>query len=271
MIVQDVDLSAYRRSGGWIGHPLHYAHEVRSTNDVALAAARDGVAEGFVAIADVQTAGRGRLGRQWHAPARASLLLSILFRPPEPLATYASRVTMVCGLGLVEAVREATGASVQLKWPNDLITVSQAEDADWHKLAGMLTEVEPATGDLPASVVVGIGLNVNVPEVELGDLGPNATSLQALTRKEFDRALLLDRLLDAVECGYDRLMHGTDPLEAWRASLAWLGSYVVVCSPTECTAGKMEGVDDDGALLLRGPGEALRRIMAGDVSLRPFL
>ncbi len=256
-------------SGRRIGHTVTYATVVESTNDVAMVAGRRGEAEGFVAVADVQTAGRGRLGRAWHARAGTSLLFSVLFHPPEPLAKTALRVSMVCGLGLAETVREMTGIPVLLKWPNDLI-VSTAPDGDsWMKVAGMLAEIEPPCGDLPALVVVGIGLNVNVEVSDLGSLGPNASSLLALSGVEVNRELLLDELLLAIDRRYAALLEGEDPLPEWRESLAWLGSHVEVCAPAGCFVGIVEGVDDDGALLVRPMGGRLRRITAGDVSLRP--
>ena len=265
----EAGLSAYQASHGLIGHTISYAREVSSTNDVAVAAGRAGAAEGFVAVAEAQSAGRGRLGRPWRSPAGTSLLVSALFRPPEPLVTAASRVTMVCGLALAEAVREVADVPVRLKWPNDLIAISAQGDADWKKLAGMLTEIEPAGGGAPAFVVVGIGLNVNIAVHDLADLGPNATSLLALTGKELDRATVLDRLLKAISRGYMEMLGGADPLEAWSASLAWIGREVEACGPTGCTGGTAVGVDIDGALLLRGLHGELQRITAGDISLRP--
>ena len=266
---RDGALSVCQHSTGRIGRVVQHVLDTGSTNDIALEAGRNGAAEGFVAVAEAQTAGRGRLGRQWHAPTGSSLLFSILFRPPEPLAYHASRVTMVCGLGLIEAVRKVSGASVWLKWPNDLIVMPTDDARDWHKLAGMLTEVEPASSEVPAFVVVGIGLNVNVPEGSLAHLGPNATSLLALTGQKIDRAQVLDRLLEAVDRGYTALLSGTDPLPVWRATLAWLGSTVEVVRSTERLVGVAAGVDDDGALLLRSLDGKMLRITAGDVSLRP--
>ncbi len=255
--------------GRRIGHTVAYAAVVGSTNDVAIAAGRRGEAEGFVAVADVQTAGRGRLGRRWHARAGTSLLLSVLFHPPEPLAKTAPRVSMVCGLGLAEAVREMTGIPVLLKWPNDLIVPAAPAGSSWWKVAGMLAEIEPSRGDLPTLVVVGIGLNVNVQVSDLGSLGPNASSLLALSGAEVNRELMLERLLAAIDRRYAALLKGVDPLPEWRESLAWLGSQVEVCAPAGCFVGIAEGVDDDGALLVRPAGGCSRRMTAGDVSLRP--
>jgi BirA family biotin operon repressor/biotin-[acetyl-CoA-carboxylase] ligase len=269
MTTSYTDLASYRRVTGRIGRRVSYIREVGSTNDVALAAGRRGEDEGFIVIADVQTAGRGRQGRHWLAPAGSSLLVSILFHPPEPLSHFASRVTMVCGVGLVEAARAVAGASVWLKWPNDLIAISAHDGLAWTKLAGMLTEIEPAGADLPASVVVGIGLNINVPEAHLAHLAPNASSLQALTGCEVNRAPVLDALVGAIDRRYTALLDGADPFSEWCASQAWLGQSVEVRGPMERLVGVVGGFGDDGALLLHLPGGDVRRITAGDVSVRP--
>ena len=95
----------------WVG-------ETGSTNTDALALARDGAPEGVVLVADHQTAGRGRLGRTWEAPPGASLLVSVLLRPP---AAVADAVTMAAGVAMAEAVAEVAGVDARLKWPNDLV------------------------------------------------------------------------------------------------------------------------------------------------------
>jgi len=126
--------------------------ELDSTNRYLLDEARLGEPEGVVAVADFQTRGRGRLGRSWVAPAGASLLASILLRPPLP-ASAAHLVTMSCALAAADAVATVAGVTARLKWPNDLVV-------DDRKLAGLLAEALLDGGDLDA-LVVGMGLNVN--------------------------------------------------------------------------------------------------------------
>ncbi len=261
-------LERYRRTDGWLGCTIDYRARVDSTNDQLIAAGEAGAEEGAVMIADVQTAGRGRLDRKWHAPVGTCLLLSMLFRPPQPFATYASRTTMACGLAVLDAVEEVAGLRLTLKWPNDVIVEDETEAEGWAKVAGLLSEVGIRLGT-PSFLVVGVGLNVNLPKAYLADLAPGATSLLALTGYPVSRVRLLDRLLAAAEDRYDALRAGkADPFEAWRASLAWLGDPVDVRTPTGVVRGVAEDVDIYGRLQVKLPDGRRHTFSAGDVSLR---
>lgn len=263
------NLATYRRTSGRFGRELRYYRETGSTNDVALTAARAGTPEGLVVVADRQTAGRGRFQRRWEAPLGSSLLMSLLFRPPEPFVDIAGRIPMVCGLGLVAAVRKVTGAAVRLKWPNDLIHESSGSSHGWTKLAGMLGEVAMSDAGNPEALVVGLGVNVNIASADLPRLAPNAGSLSSLVGAEISRRDLLDALLDEIESRYADLLNGVDPLPVWRRHLAWLGQSVVVRGMEGEVHGVAEGIDADGALVLRLSNGQTRRFLAGDVSLRP--
>ncbi|MFP4345663.1 MAG: biotin--[acetyl-CoA-carboxylase] ligase [Anaerolineales bacterium] len=259
------DLAHYYRVEGWLGNPFLYLKETPSTNDVARRRALEGVDEGLVVLAESQSAGRGRLQRRWLTPAGSSLLFSLLFRPPEPFAYHAARTSMICGLALLDAVAEVTElASCALKWPNDLIV---EPDGTWRKVAGMLSEIVLDDG-APAALVVGIGLNVNVPQEALSSLGPNAGSLSVEAGRSVDRLPILERFLSGAERMVKQLRGGWDPLPAWRARLAWQGERVAVRTPTVTLCGVMDDVDEDGALLLRTDDGALQRFSVGDVSLR---
>jgi BirA family transcriptional regulator, biotin operon repressor / biotin---[acetyl-CoA-carboxylase] ligase len=266
------ELAGYVRAGGWLGRDARHYSSVGSTNDVALAAAAEGAAEGLVVLAEVQTAGRGRLQRRWQAPAGCCLLFSALFRPPEPFAYHATRTLMAVGLGLREAVWSVAGVRAQLKWPNDLIV--SGGDGGWCKLAGMLSEVTLSDAGLleapiaQGGLVVGVGLNVNVPPELLPGLAPNAGSLLALTGQVVSRVALLAHVLAGAERRVDALRRGIDLLPEWREALAWIGERVEVQGAGERLAGVAEGVDAEGALLLRLESGELRTFTAGDVTLR---
>ncbi|HOU15352.1 MAG TPA: biotin--[acetyl-CoA-carboxylase] ligase [Anaerolineae bacterium] len=253
-------LHDYHREG-W---DICYFERLDSTNTALLDAGRQGALEGLVYIADEQTAGRGRLDRRWVAPPGTCLLLSLLFRPPEPFTCYAPRLTMLCGMAMADAVETVSGVAVQLKWPNDLIIT---EPGMWRKLAGMLSEIGSGADNQPF-LVVGIGLNVNVPAELLPDLAPNATSLLAETGRSVERVALLDVFLGRVEAYLAALYAGRDPLPLWRRRLAWIGDAVLVQMPTGSVEGIAEDVDDAGALLLRLPDGRLQHFAVGDVSLR---
>jgi BirA family biotin operon repressor/biotin-[acetyl-CoA-carboxylase] ligase len=244
----------------FVGRKLVYLPEVGSTNDTARLLAQEGAPEGSLVIADYQTSGRGRLARSWEAPAESSLLFSLVFRPPMA-PSQVQRLTMVCSLALVEAVEAETGLSVALKWPNDLLI-------DGAKAGGILIEVVLA-GEQVEFVIVGIGLNVNLDPTELpGELVMPATSLLERTGRQVARVSLLCAILQAIEARYIALREGHQPQEEWAERLVTLGHHVSVSGAEAALEGVAEGVDDDGALLVRRADGRLERILAGDVTLR---
>ena len=255
-------LSAERIRAGlttrFVGQNLVYLPETGSTNDVARRLAAEGAPDGTLVLTDHQTSGRGRLDRRWEAPPGSSLLLSLLFRPslaPQQL----QRLTMICGLGVVDAVEATTGLQVGLKWPNDVVQ-------DGAKLGGILTEVG-LEGAQVAYAVVGIGLNVNLDPTRLpGTLLLPATSLSHLLGREVDRIELLRALLEAIERRYLVLQAGATPQAEWAERLITLGHRVRVSLDDRLLEGVAEGVTADGALLVRLADGRLETILAGDVS-----
>ncbi|MBN1260688.1 MAG: biotin--[acetyl-CoA-carboxylase] ligase [Anaerolineae bacterium] len=254
----------YRRTAGWLGANFVYLARTTSTHDVLCFLAENGAQEGWVVLADEQTAGRGRLGRRWAAPPASCLLFSLLFRPPAPFVETASRAPMMCGIALVETILEVTGLHMLLKWPNDGIV---ERESGWGKVAGMLSETGFA-GATPAFLMVGIGLNVNVPKQDLVNLDPLAASLQSELGHSVERVQLMDEFLARLEVLYEQFRAGWDPWAKWKSHLAWLGREIVIETPTGPVSGIATDVDTDGALLLTGADGSLRRFPVGDVSLR---
>jgi BirA family biotin operon repressor/biotin-[acetyl-CoA-carboxylase] ligase len=235
-----------------------YSH-IGSTNDEAKRLAEAGAPEGTLVIADEQTAGRGRLQRTWWAPAGTALLMSLILRPD--LAPHqAQRLTMLCSLAVCNAIAGTTGLAPAVKWPNDVLLRGR-------KVCGILTELG-IEGTWLVYAVVGLGINVNVDFGGAGDLSRTATSLAQELGREVSRLELLRSILIGIEERYARLCAGENPYTEWMARLATPGQQVVVTTPTERLIGVAEGVDADGALLLRDGSGALRRILAGDVTLR---
>ena len=211
---------------------------IDSTNRYLLDEARGGAPEGVVAVADHQTAGRGRLGRTWESPPDASLLCSVLLRPSLPVERL-HLVTAVVALAACDAVASVAGWRPLLKWPNDLL------DGEGRKLAGVLAEA-----DLP-TVVVGIGLNVAWAPEGAACLGPG-----------YGRDTVLDALLAAL----DGLYGSWDEVAArYRAECATVGRVVRVELAGETFEGTASAVTDEGHLVAGG-----RVVTAGDVvHLRP--
>lgn len=243
---------------------IHLA-STTSTNDVARSLAAQGAPEGTVVTADYQTAGRGRLGRRWLAPPGTSLLCSVLFRPAPGAEILApvTDLTMLSALAAADAVEATADLPVSLKWPNDLVVVG---GESWRKLGGLLAETG-LSGDRLEFVIVGVGINVNVPPEVLPDLAPDATSILAETDRMTDREVLLGRFLEGVKARYERWQAGERPWAEWAARLATLGQSVRVVTAEGERHGTAEAVDEDGALLLRTPDGSLHRIRAGDVLL----
>jgi BirA family transcriptional regulator, biotin operon repressor / biotin---[acetyl-CoA-carboxylase] ligase len=210
-----------------------------STNRYLLDEARAGAPEGVVAVADHQTAGRGRLGRAWEAPPGAALLCSILLRPELPVDRL-HLATAVVALAAAEAVETVAGLRPDVKWPNDLLLGDR-------KLAGVLAEAE-----LPA-VVVGIGINVSAAPPDAASLGEGV-----------DRESLLVALLDNLERRYGRW---DDVAAEYRAVCSTVGRRVRVEPTTgEPFEGLAEGLSEEGHLVVEG-----RVVAAGDVHhLRPL-
>ena len=174
------------RLRGRFGHDYRYVASTESTQLLVPPEAP----EGAVVVADEQTAGRGRLGRRWLAPAGTSLLCSIQLRPeitPERLP----ELTVVASHALADAIEQLTGLRSELKFPNDLLLGGR-------KVAGILAEAREGR------VVAGIGVNVNIGEAELPvEVETAATSLLIETGREIDRADLLVELLVRLETRYD--------------------------------------------------------------------
>ncbi|HIP97407.1 MAG TPA: biotin--[acetyl-CoA-carboxylase] ligase, partial [Anaerolineae bacterium] len=221
--------------------------------------AEGGAPEGTLVIADEQTAGRGRLQRTWWAPAGTALLMSLILRP-DLAPRQAQRLTMLCSLAVCDAIAGTTGLVPAVKWPNDVLLRGR-------KVCGILTELG-IEGPRLAYAVVGMGVNVNVDFGGAGELTLTATSLAQELRREGSRMELLRAILISIEERYARLRAGESPHAEWAARLATLGQRVIVTTPTEQWGGVAEGVDADGALLLRDENGVLRRILAGDVTLR---
>jgi BirA family biotin operon repressor/biotin-[acetyl-CoA-carboxylase] ligase len=174
------------RLRGRFGRPYEHVGSTPSTQLLLAAEAP----EGAVVTADEQTAGRGRLGRRWLAPAGTSLLCSLQLRPDVP-GERLPELTGVAAQSVAEAVTALTGLETELKFPNDVLVGAR-------KLAGVLAEAREGR------VVLGIGINVNVAGDELPrEVDRPATSVLAETGSELDRAELLTEVLEGLERRYN--------------------------------------------------------------------
>jgi BirA family biotin operon repressor/biotin-[acetyl-CoA-carboxylase] ligase len=239
-----------------LGRNLIFEPVAGSTMDLARDAADHGAVEGTVALADEQTAGRGRMGRSWVTPPAANLTFTVVLRPP---AAVVRQLAMIAPLAIAAACEE-TGAQVAIKWPNDV-------QCGGRKLAGILIETESGD-DGAATVLPGIGLNVNFDPGVHDEIRDIATSLAVELGRPVEREPLLASLLLHFERLYDDAKSGGSPLNAWRARLVTLGQPVRATMPDGVVEGVAEDVDESGALLVRTPDDRLVTVEAGDVTLR---
>jgi len=236
--------------------------ETGSTNDDAKRLARAGEPEGTVVVASKQTAGRGRLGRTWASP-QGGLYLSAVLRPPLPPAAV-SPLALAIGVGVARGLSRL-GASPLLKWPNDVLL---AQDDGAAKVAGILLEMSAET-DVVEWVVAGCGLNVHRPPA--GALAGAGYLDDVLG----DRPRLADvaaAVLDGIAEAYDAFLgDGFAALaEEYRSRDALRGREVAVRNATGAVlaSGRVDGVDDQGRLLLHN-GSERTAVAAGEVTLRP--
>jgi BirA family biotin operon repressor/biotin-[acetyl-CoA-carboxylase] ligase len=235
---------------------VRVVEETASTNADVAAAARAGAPAGLVVAAELQTAGRGRAGRVWQAPARSGLAVSVLLRPTAPRDTW-GWLPLIAGLAVVGPLSAMSGLDLGLKWPNDVLVGGE------RKLAGLLAEV------VDDAVVVGLGLNVSLRADELPV--PTATSLvlegsDVVDRDPVLRAVLrglADRYRAFESAGGDAAAAGL--VEAYRSTCRTLGRQVRVELPGERTLlGEAVDVDDAGRLVLR-TADGMTTLAAGDV------
>jgi len=218
---------------------VEHFDEIDSTNTYLKELVTDDLVEGHVVMADFQTAGRGRLDRQWDSPPRASLLCSILLRPPLE-ADQLQLVVAAVALSARTALERLSGLRAQLKWPNDLVVGA-------NKLAGLLAEVIDTGRGF--AVVVGIGVNLSFD-------GPDdvaATSVRRETGLTIVPRALLDILLEELESRRE-LLDSDDGRAALRReyerALSTIGLFVRVEQHRGTFTGRALGVDDEGRLLV---------------------
>lgn len=233
-----------------LGHVLYLHQELPSTNREAMSLAQNSAVHGTVVIAEGQSGGYGRHGRAWFSPPGLNIYCSVIVRglgKNLSLSQWLSWVPLVSALAVTEAVQQITAISLSLKWPNDLLLQER-------KVAGILCESSFATTNNPV-VVIGIGLNVNVPPVSFPEeLRPIATSLVETSRRPINRNRLIAQLLLELEQCLDEL-RSSGPVrlrQAYAARCATLGRQVrVLFTNEQPIVGTAEALSADGALQVR--------------------
>jgi BirA family biotin operon repressor/biotin-[acetyl-CoA-carboxylase] ligase len=241
--------------------PFHHFETLPSTNDLAKELGAKNAPEGTLVVAEAQSAGRGRLGREWISPLGAGLYASLLLRPPLP-PTEMPQITLTVAVAAARAIRRATGMTPGIKWPNDLLLGGQ-------KVGGILTEMETESDQI-RYLVVGLGLNVNNGEFP-EELRAMATSLALKAGRHFSRLELLRCWLEEFESLYERFLarEFAGILEAWKHFTVTLGRKVTIRQGPLIISGQALEVAPDGSLLIQTDGGEMVRVTSGEIAPGP--
>ena len=243
----------------WAGKTVHFARETDSTNLWIKRLAKEGAPEGTLALAEFQSAGRGRLGRSWEVPEGTSVMMSILLRPKfEP--QYAPMLTLVMGMAVAKAVKKL-GFDVSIKWPNDVVVSHK-------KICGILTEMGVRDEKIDYAVI-GVGINVNIREFP-EEMADKATSLYLESGREFDRSQIPGLVMEAFEEYYEKFAATCDLSglkEEYESILANYDQPVRVLAK-EPYEGVARGITDGGELLVEKTDGTIVAVSAGEVSVR---
>ena len=244
----------------WAGKTVHFAKEIDSTNEWCKRLSKEDAVHGTLAVAEFQSAGKGRLGRRWVVPEGNSIMMSILLRPDfEP--RFASMLTLVMGLSVAQAVKEL-GVDVSIKWPNDVVVSRK-------KICGILTEMGLEKGRI-REVVIGDGINVNLEEFP-DELKDKATSLYLETGKKYDRNRLISLIMEKFERNYEKFTETCDlsPLiDDYNVMLANRNQPVRILDKINPYEGIAIGIDREGELLVKVADGEIRKVCSGEVSVR---
>ncbi len=242
---------------------IQYHPTTGSTNDLALAWLEKGAPDIAIVLADLQTAGRGRLGRKWITRPGSAIAASLILRPTAEERGQLALFSPLAALALCEVLESSFKLAPQIKWPNDVLL-------DERKTCGILVEASWIGGNL-AGIVIGIGINIaadSVPPAE--DLLFPATCLEAHTGSIIERFALLGSWLEAFQRRRPDLGR-PEFRRAWQNRLAFLERGVkIIPTGSPPVFGTIEGVADNGNLLLRDQQGQIQAFQAGDVHLRPL-
>lgn len=234
--------------------------ELDSTNTHLKSLALDGAPSGSVCLAEVQRAGRGRLGRIWVSPFACNLYLSLLWRFDAGPAALAG-MSLVAGVALVRGLQRYLPEGLGLKWPNDV-------QCQGRKLAGVLIEIAGESAG-PSHAVIGIGINVRMPDQAGAEITQPWTDLsRCLGETPSRNAVAADVLAAMIEALQLFETEGLPPfLDAWRERDVMVGKSVQLQLPNNVIVGQAKGIDASGALMLQ-VGDEVRRFASGEISLR---
>ena len=245
-------------------HPFHIKEVTQSTNDDLRVLAEQGAPEGTVVFAEVQRAGRGRRGRSWFSRPGDAVQFSLLLRPPIRPGE-GTLIPLMAATAVYRTLRNLGVEGVEIKWPNDVLI-------EGRKVCGILCEMSVSLEGIEYAML-GVGLNVSTPEEAFPpELRDAACSLVSATGKPWSRPQVWLEILKELAPLIDLLWKGEreEILEGWRQGAVSPGQEVELRSANgDVTRGRVQGVNEEGALQLLLPDGTLRTFHSGEVSLRP--
>lgn len=260
--------------GEIIARKILFHASVTSTNEVALEIGRQrNDPEGIVVVADAQSRGRGRFGRNWISPPWVNLYFTALLKPAFE-EKEAPLLVLMAAVAVVTAIRKHTGLSAEIKWPNDILI-------NGRKTGGILLEMRSAHGR-QALIALGIGINVNMPIHMIPCSGrAGVTSIREEGGHDVDRIGLFREVLTQIEEWYKILVRGDSSLllKEWRQFDSTFGRMISLKRMPSSTLGDgnnphsadisgiAEGIDTEGRLLIRIPSGEVMKMSAGDVTI----
>jgi BirA family biotin operon repressor/biotin-[acetyl-CoA-carboxylase] ligase len=261
---QKNSLNPHKIQSAVLGYKIYHYDNVPSTNEVAKEIAKKGSEEKIVVLSETQTSGKGRLGRSWISP-KGGLWLSIVMRPRISLKE-ALKLTFITSSAVAKTIQQMFGLKTEVKWPNDVLVKGR-------KICGILTETSTRESTVEF-VVIGVGINANIDlKFFPSSLRGSVTSLKHELGYAVRRKALTNNLLQNFEHRYKRLQQGRwiALLQEWKGMAAFLGEQVKVTSFDGVIVGEAWDVDEDGGLIIRLEDGVLKKVVAGDVTLRKQL
>lgn len=241
-----------------LGKRIVFKESVESTQKEAHQIAEE-AEEGTLVIAEEQTAGRGRMARPWQSPKYTGIWMSLILKPELP-PFKAPQFTLITAVAVTEAIRDATGVTPTIKWPNDLLLNGK-------KVTGILTELQ-ADSDHIRSIIIGIGVNVNQREFpkELADI---ATSIAIEKGETVSRAQIVQAIMKNLEIYYDEYMTNGFSLikEKWETYAISIGRSIIARTVTGTIRGKALGITEEGVLKLEDENGSIHDIYSADIEM----
>lgn len=243
----------------WLGKNMVHKEQTPSTQTIAHQLAHEEAEHGTIIIADEQTSGKGRMGRQWHSSKHKGIWMSMILRPTI-LPYLAPQLTLLTATVLADAIYSHTNIKPQIKWPNDILINGK-------KVAGILTEMQ-AEQDQIKYVVIGIGLNINQTLHDLSDeIKSSATSLQIETNKQWNMIEIVQEVLTTFEKTYMTYIDNGFPnvKNKWESYGYKIGESIWIKTAKDRWEALFLGIAEDGALLTKNNDGEIEKIYSAEI------